>query len=215
MNKLHLVQAALADFGVDLEANGDFLWLSHAQHDSSLELAYKDRDGYLHRTDVCPKARAKELPTFIVGSKLIVYASGNMYLAPDRAYLRAERLEPYIKLVRAIPNTLKSLGLEDLPQALQALAGLSEETDIFNNTYSLAHGDNIYALRRGPIINLELDGKLMLSQRVSFVTPSRKVATAYIHPMHFWDYEAWLEITVNGKTHKGYLNMLEGSAMPA
>jgi len=216
VNKLHLVQAVLADFGINLEGNKDFLWLSHAQHDSNLELAYKDRDGYLHRIDVCPKAEATELPTFIVGSKLVVYASGNMYLAPGKAYLRAERLEPHIKLAQAIPNALKTLGLEDLPQALKALAKLSDgETGIFNNTYSLAYGNNVYALRRGPIINLELDGKLMLSERVSFVAPSRKVATAYIHPMHFWDYEAWLEITIEGKTHKGYFNMLEGSAMPA
>jgi hypothetical protein len=215
MNKPQaFIQAVLADFGLNLEASKDFLWLSHAQHDSELELAVKDQNGYLYRANVY-NPDVEKLPTFVIGfGRVNVYDSGNMYLAPGKAYLRAERLEPYIKLVQAIPNTLEALGLEDLPQALQALAGLKHgQTSVFNDIYSLARG-NVYALRRGPIISLELDGKLMLSERVSFVTPSGKRATAYVHPMHFWDDEVWLEITVENKIHQDYFNMLEGSVVP-
>jgi hypothetical protein len=75
-------------------------------------------------------------------------------------------------MAKVLEPFFSAVGLDGLPEALQALKGLGKEKSRTEGSYVLARGKDFWVMKKGPIFgDPELDGALLLERELSLAFP--------------------------------------------
>ncbi len=104
-----------------------------------------------------------------------LYHRNDFGIMGDRVFFKTRsrgRLGKALEMVKTLEPFFSAVGLDGLPEALQALNGLGKGKSRIGGPYVLARGKDFWVMRKGPIFgDPELDGALLLEQELSLAFP--------------------------------------------